>query len=190
MLKFSSMLKKIVLASLFLCVLFISLSCSKRTLSTKNREQEVEYTKCGSQKESEDKNSTILSDEDFIIQNKDTFIKLGEPFNEMRIGEKVKLHEPCNEEHVYDTYIYKNVVLKVSFDTKKGDSIWSIRLLNSNLATARGVKIGDSISKVFEKYGVIDSDDLDSYCYSQDRRSLIFCIDENKKIIGILLEEL
>lgn len=133
---------------------------------------------------------TVLSDEDFIIQNKDTFIKLGEPFNEMKIGEKVKLHEPCNEEQVYDTYIYKNVVLKVSFDTKKGSSIWSIRLLNSNLATARGVKIGDSISKVFEKYGVIDSDAPDSYCYSQDRRSLIFYIDENKKIIGILLEEL
>lgn len=81
-------------------------------------------------------------------------------------------------------------VLLVSFESKKGNSIWSIRLLTSDFETSRGVKIGDSISKVFEKYGVIDSDDPDSYYYSQDRRGLTFYVDKNQKIIGITLEEL
>lgn len=77
----------------------------------------------------------------------------------------------------------------VSFEPKKGDSIWSIGLLTSDFETSRGVKIGDSISKVFEKYGMIDSDDSDCYFYRQDGRSLTFYVDENKKITEILLEE-
>lgn len=189
MLKFRSIVKKIVLITIFLCVLFVLFSCSKQTLSTKNREQKVEDTNSGSKK-IENENKTILTDEDFIIRSDDTFIQLGEPFDEIKIGKKVLSHEPCNEDQVYDTYFYDDFVLLVSFEPKKGDTIWSIRLLTSEFETSRGVKIGDSISKVFEKYGVIDSDDSDFYYYSQDGRGLTFDVDENEKIIGIKIEKL
>lgn len=190
MLKFRSIVKKMVLISIFLCVLFVLFSCGKRTLSTKNKEQGVKNTNNGSKKEIENENKTILTDEDFIIRSDDTFIQLGERFDEMKISEKVLLHKPCNEDQVYDTYIYDDFVLLVSFESKKGDTIWSIRLLTSEFETSRGVKIGDSISKVFEKYGVTDSDDSDFYYYSQDGRGLTFDVDENEKIIGIKIEEL
>lgn len=126
----------------------------------------------------------FLTNEDFIIENKESYIQLNGKVDEMRIGDKLVSHSPLSEKRAYEVYYYENINISVGLD------IFSIVLVTSKFETARGIKVGDSIDKVFENYGVTKKDDeceCYTYCgpYSQ---KIIFEVDKNDIITRIELE--
>jgi hypothetical protein len=64
-----------------------------------------------------------------------------------------------------------------------------IDLTSSVFQTSRGIKIGDSLSKVIEKYGKTEiynlSDSPNYYEYSYSSDFITFFIDKNEKVIGL-----
>lgn len=188
----NSNIKKMNLIFAFLFVIFVLSACNdKSSLFARNEVKESDYTTSASTIKIEDVDVTILTDKDFVIKNKDTFIKLDEPFDEMEIGEEVISYRNVTENHPYEIYSYNNFVLTVGWDmVKKKDTIWTITLLTPCLETNRGVKIGDSISVVFEKYGKPNYESTleeyrKIYYYSKEYKILIFETDENEKIAKI-----
>lgn len=142
-----------------------------------------EKTENSSIKETEE-SANNLTDEDFVIKNEDTYVKLRGKFDEMKVGDKLVSHRPVSEKRAYEVYYYENLTISVGID------VFSIVLITSKFETARGIKVGDSMDKVFEKYGVTEKDDEyeDYTYYGPDRYKLIFEVDKNDIITRIKLE--
>lgn len=67
--------------------------------------------------------------------------------------------------------------------------ISQIVILSDKYKTHRGIKIGDPVFLMFERYGIHDSfsatENNESFIYQLENKSLIFETDKNKKITGI-----
>lgn len=124
-----------------------------------------------------------LSDEDFIIKNDDNFVELGNTFKNLKTDEKNADIQYANEKHAYDIYAFKNFT--ISTQPLDEGIIFSIYLTTPILKTFRNISIGDTISDVFEKYGLVDEVPSGLYMYRYNDKILTFYADESGKVTGI-----
>lgn len=128
-----------------------------------------------------------LTNEDFVIKDKNNYIELGGKFKYLKTNEKITKTRTTNENFAYDIYVFENLKIMIGVDT-----IGSIDLTTPILQTSRGIRIGDSISKVFEKYG--NTNDYDTtnipicYSYFYNSNSISFFVDKNDKVMIIIFE--
>jgi hypothetical protein len=104
-------------------------------------------------------------------------------YEDIDIDEEIIDTSPLNESHAYDVYNYENFTLAVSPDVGKGSSIFQISLKTPVFETARGIKVGDRVSDITEKYG-------DSLNYSYEGKYLTFDVVETGLITWIQLDTL
>lgn len=146
-------------------------------------------TETSSTKVTEEEKPYTLTEKDFNVKSKDSCIEFGGVIDDLYVNEKLTYHRPLSEKRAYEIYKYENFTLEVALD----NTIFSIDLFTSEFETARGIKVGDSIDKVFEKYGMTEKDE-NSYDYQYDGpdayRWITFEVDENEIITGIHLEAL
>ena len=126
----------------------------------------------------------LISDEDFILKNKNTFIKLGDRYENLITDEKITYTRSADEKRAYDTFGYEN------FTILSGIEMFSVTSETPALETHRGIRVGKSIQDVFEKYGTTDKTPPNSFWYHYNGKFLIFYVDENDKIIQIKIEHL
>ncbi|SET46561.1 hypothetical protein SAMN05443270_0160 [Lacrimispora sphenoides] len=176
---------------LIIVILFISLTgCTNTFQSTsekKEQNQTLEYmTQQPHITDNTDKNiPTALSDEDFIVKNKDTFIELRSSYENLITNEEISYISYLNEDHVFDTYVYENFIVSVS---PANNTVFSINLVTPELKTSRGIGVGNSISDIAEKYGLDDETYDRTLVYHYDFKMLIFYVDKDGIITNIVLE--
>ena len=129
-----------------------------------------------------------LMDDDFVIKYDSNYIKLNEPYEDIETNEKLINFYPVTENHVYEVYEYENFIISVSPNSDNGSKILSINLTSDKIETSRGIKVGDSISNVFEKYGEPDSRYSSEFNYHQEGKFITFYFDDYEKVIGIKFE--
>lgn len=102
---------------------------------------------------------------------------------------RVAINNPDYNEYI-DTWIYPGITIQLSTSIKKGNSppekpsqVSGIILTNSNYETRRGIRIEDSIIKLFEKYGQVSLED-NYYGYQVDLVYIRFLV-ANEKVIKI-----
>ena len=107
----------------------------------------------------------------------------------METNEKITKTVSANELRAYDIYVFENFKILIGVDT-----VGSIDLTTRFFQTSRGIRIGDTISKVVEKYGnADDSKTADSiapgqYVYRHDGEIITFFVDKTGKLVGIRFE--
>lgn len=145
------------------------------------------------EKENTKSNSVLpLTNSDFVIMNDKNYIELDGKYKDFKTDKKVKETKQPDENHAYYIYVYED--FKIHSD---GDEIASIDLKTSVFQTSRGIKLGDTILKVIEKYGntYMEKTQCDEeydipgqLIYSYDGKFITFFFDKNNKIVGIRLE--
>jgi len=160
----------LILASICAC-LFLSYALIKDKLILEN------YNYNGNEEPLEP-----LSDKDFIVKNGNIVIELGSDYKDLEIDEKILSISYANERRAYDIFVFENFTISSTL------KIFMITLTTPAFETFRGVRLGDSILSVFEKYGIADSSENGLYSYYYNYKILIFYVDENNTIIGIRLE--
>jgi len=126
-----------------------------------------------------------LTDEDFVVEDDNTFIELGGKYVDIKTNEKVIDSREPTANHAYGLVRYENFLI-----TTGVDDIGSIHLTTSILKTNRGISVGDSISDVFEKYGTVEIYTFSNYRslnYNNNGKLLKFDIVD-EKISLIVLE--
>jgi hypothetical protein len=133
-----------------------------------------------------EKSHITLSDEDFIVNNDNTFIELGSKYKNLKTDEKIINTHYADENHVYNVFIFENFTIT----TEPWDEgiIDNINLRTPILKTSRGASIGDPISDVFKKYGLVDGDSSEFYMYHYNGKILKFYVDEKGKVTNIQFE--
>ena len=90
------------------------------------------------------------------------------------------------ENRAYESYVYESFVVSVASD------IFRISIISPTIETSRGIRVGDSMETVFEKYGMAEFLQLDSatgyYMYSHEAKFVRFNFDSSKKVSSILIE--
>ncbi|TYQ16371.1 UNVERIFIED_CONTAM: hypothetical protein Cloal_2904 [Acetivibrio alkalicellulosi] len=138
------------------------------------------------------KSNFLLDNEDFVIKYKNNHIELGGKYGDLKTNEKITKAIPANEKSVYDIYMFENFKIITQPDGKANGYILSIDLTTPIIQTPRGIRIGDTISNVLEKYG--DSDDCTItdtskyYVYRYRGNVLTFFVNEKEEVIGIRFE--
>jgi len=131
-----------------------------------------------------EKNTPIaLSDEDFTVKNKNTFIELNGNYENLITNEEIVNARYLDEKRAYDTYVYENFIVSVS--PTPYNTVFFINLVSPEFKTYRGISVGDSISDVFEKYGLVDGN---SYVYFYDYKILTFYVDKDGNVTNITFE--
>jgi len=126
-----------------------------------------------------------LSDKDFQIKGQGIFIELEDAYENIVINEKAVSISDVDEDHAYYTYVYENFILSVS---PINGTIFCINLVTSEFETDRGIRVGDHISDVFKKYGLVDENLLQCYAYYYNHKMLIFYVDKDERVVDIKLE--
>lgn len=129
--------------------------------------------------------ASTMSDEDFIVRHDNLFIELGVEFKNIKVDEKILDVQDVDETHSYDVFVFENFIIRVELIREK---IIGIYLTSSVLKTSRGISIGDTISDVFERYGIVDKAGAEFYMYSYRDKILRFYVDENGIIRAIQFE--
>jgi len=171
-------MKNKLIGKILCLLLFISLLGS---LSACDIEQEQTQVK-EIQTPNQTKNLQLI-DADFIMTNGKDFIELGENYENLKINE-----EPssvyANEMRAYDRFYYNDFTLFVGLTNDR--EIFSIDMGTSAFETARGIRVGDSFSKVIEKYGD-NNGETESLTYIYKAKFVVFYF-ENGTVNRILLE--
>lgn len=137
------------------------------------------------------KSVSPLTNEDFIIKDKNNYIELGGKYGDLKTNEKITETIPCNEKHLYYIYVFENFKIRTG---ACGGYIGSIDLETPIIQTSRGIIIGDTISEVIKKYGKADDSNIaDSiapgqYVYRYNGNFLTFFVDKIGNVIGIRFE--
>ncbi len=130
-----------------------------------------------------------LTSEDFVIKDKNNYVKLGGKYGDLKTNEKVTKTVSANEMNAYDIYVFENFKILVGVGT-----IGSIDLTTPVLQTSRGIRIGDTITEVIEKYGdadnskIVDSIAPGQYVFRHNGEFATFFVDEIGKVVGIRFE--
>gem|GEM_PF-2490916 len=130
-----------------------------------------------------------LTNEDFVIRDKNNDIELRGKYGNLKTNEKITKTIPANEKVAYNIYIFENFNI-----TTDGCSIDSIDITTPIIQTSRGIIIGDTLSDIIEKYGKADEANIaDSvapghYAYHHNGNLLTFFVDKIGKVIGIRFE--
>ncbi|MDR0913558.1 MAG: hypothetical protein LBM65_00065 [Oscillospiraceae bacterium] len=128
---------------------------------------------------------------DFTVDFTTTTLKVGMAFNLEEINETLKNHSPANEKRAYEIYSYEDFIVEAVFSNKTGEYIiGSLTLISPKYTTHRGIKIGDTVADVFEKYGEKEQDEDGTISYLYDRKHIYFRIDNNGIVTGISLDML
>jgi hypothetical protein len=128
-----------------------------------------------------------LTDEDFVIKDKDNYIELGGKYEDLKTNEKITdTYEP-NENRAYYSYFCENFTI-----TTDGNSISCIDLETNILKTSREIRVGDSITKIFKIYGKSKyykiSGENGYYDYHMVGKIITFYVDKTKKVTRIRME--
>jgi hypothetical protein len=167
---------------------------------TKNMMTQIYNTQTNiSDKENTKSNSVLpLTNSDYVIMDDKNYIELNGKYEEIKTDNKITETITPNENHAYYAYVYEDFKI-----LSGGDIIAAIDLTTSVFQTSRGVKLGDEISEVVEKYGksYMDKAEYDEeyeipgyyeYYYYDSKNTIskyiTFFFDKNNKIIGIRLE--
>lgn len=133
-----------------------------------------------------------LTNEDFVIKDKNNYIELGGKYGDLKTNEKITKTIPANEKFVYDIYVFENFKIITESGGKANCIIESIDLTTPTIQTSRGIRIGDNISEVIEKYGNADHSNITDtpgyYVHRYNSNLLTFFVDKIGKVIGIRFE--
>ncbi len=135
--------------------------------------------------ESTNETSSTKSEEAFYFSDNGKELKIGENFLEAGMPEANNVYEAesCAFDGIEKTYTYSNY--EITTCPKDGkEEILTIYLLTSEVETKEGVKIGDSVEKMKEKYGENYKDTGLSYIYEKEGTQITF-IAENDQITSI-----
>lgn len=128
-----------------------------------------------------------LTDKDFVIKDKNNYIELGGKYDDLETNEKITSSEGPDEHNAY--YFYELENFKITSD---GNTIDWIDLKTPILKTSRGIKIGDSISTVFKKYGKEKYTEISKttgyYMYHYHGKLITFYVNKSRKVNGIQIE--
>jgi hypothetical protein len=130
-----------------------------------------------------------LKNIDFMIFSDSTKIVLGESLDSIVTTDKIINKRSADSKIANDIIVYDNYKLKINISDK---IIIAIELTTSDYKTNRGIKVGDTLSQVIDKYGDYDklnnSDLREFYMYYFEDKILTFCIDKDNVIVGIKYE--
>jgi hypothetical protein len=130
-----------------------------------------------------------LKNIDFMIFSDSTKIVLGESLDSIVTTDKIINKRSADSKIANDIIVYDNYKLKINISDK---IIIAIELTTSVYKTNRGIKVGDTLSQVIDKYGDYDklnnSDLREFYMYYFEDKILTFCIDKDNVIVGIKYE--
>lgn len=110
------------------------------------------------------------------------------------LGPLILVDSYFNEIASCDVNIYKAKDVKVSITSFGEGQVWSIEVFSPNYSTFRGIKVGNSVAKVIDKYGEPDFKDSFedkngksfsywSYENMEDMKRLIFKVDNVKNVV-------
>lgn len=138
------------------------------------------------------KSVSPLTNEDFVIKDKNYYIELGGKYGDLKTNEKITKTVPGNEMHVYDIYVFENFKIVTELGGDANSRIESIDLTTPIIQTSRGIRVGDTISEVFKKYGNADDSNITNtpgyYVYHYNSKLLTFFVDKIGKVVGIRFE--
>lgn len=140
------------------------------------------------------KSVSPLTNEDFVIKDKNNYIELGGKYGDLKTNEKISETVPANEKHIYDIYVFGNFKIVTEAGGGANSRIESIDLTTPIIQTSRGIRVGDTISDVVEKYGnaddsiIADSIAPGQYLYSYNGNTLTFFVDKMGNVVGIRFE--
>jgi hypothetical protein len=186
----------ILIAILLLAAGFsFKVSLNKGTVSPQVHNQNIKSidSKTNMKDSTNIKSDLSLTDDDFVINEKNHHFELAGQFSDLKTNEKIIKTVPANESHIYDVYQFKNFKL-ITQPSGRSGSIIGIDLTTSIIQTSRGIRVGDGISDVIEKYGDPDDHSLaDSiapgqYIYQYNGKFLTFFINKAKKVVLIGFE--
>lgn len=132
--------------------------------------------------ESNETNTFTLIEEDFIIKNKNTYIKFKGNYENLITNKKILNIIYLDEDTLYDTYFYENLTIGVS---PPDNMIFFIDLIDPSIETYRGISIGNSVLDVKSKYGLPDKEYMNTYTYNFNYESITFYFNEEEKVIRI-----
>jgi len=159
-------------------VCIIMSGCSKGNLSSmQNSMPKVQTQVAG---------NDALRDEDFIIRDEETYIKLGDKYENLITGETLISFSDVTEKRAYESYVYESFAVAVM------QEILEITIASSTLETARGIRVGDTMEKVIEKYGEVEfhetNDATGYYLYGHGAKHVQFYFDSSNKVCFIIID--
>ncbi|MDP4183122.1 MAG: hypothetical protein Q8942_18790 [Bacillota bacterium] len=135
-----------------------------------------------------------ITNEDFVIKDKNNDIELGGKYGDLKTNEKITKTVPDNEIHAYFIYIFENFKILTQPCGDTSSIIGSITLTTPIIQTSRGIRIGDTKTEVAKKYGnpddtsTADSITPGQYVYRYNGKFLTFIVDKIGKVVGIRFE--
>ncbi len=124
--------------------------------------------------------------EEYAFEYEGKEIKIGDNFLDLGLPESQDVYEAesCAFDGIEKTYNYENFEIVTAVEEDK-ETIIGIYLLNDEVSTKEGAKIGDSSSKIKKIYGDADEEKEDiSYTYKKDNATLTF-VFKNGFVINI-----
>ncbi|MEN6348996.1 MAG: hypothetical protein ABFD08_06325 [Syntrophomonas sp.] len=133
---------------------------------------------------------TILEDQDFVIDTGNGILRIGtSPRDEV-----MKIFPQGKKLGMSTIYRPATVDCLLTFDRAE-ELLQKMHLYNADLATSRGIKVGDSFSKVVEKYGKnyasvsLPGNTKDFDAVYGKVNNIIFKVNDNKVTTIILQKE-
>jgi len=127
--------------------------------------------------------AVLLKDEDFIIKDENNYFKLGDGYKNLVTNESVISISEATVNRAYASYMYE------SFFVSVGVEIFRISITSPMLETSRGIRVGDTMEKVIEKYGgagyqkLLDTTECCSY--GCGAKFVSFYFDSNQRVSSI-----
>lgn len=171
---------------------------NRRTVSPKVKVQNYKYEIIDYQVNinggSNIKSIFSLTNEDFVIEDKNNYIELGRIYGDLKTNEKITKTVPADENSIYDVYEFENFTILTQPGGGSSSIIGSINILTPIIQTSRGISVGDTISEVIEKYGnpdvssIADSISPGQYMYQYNGGCMTYFVDKNEKVVLIRFE--
>lgn len=109
----------------------------------------------------------------------------GEPFDASKLPAAASTYTvpSCALEGTDNVYNYETFEV-TAYDEGSGEYVYSIYLIDANLATAEGLALGDDLAKVIDTYGEDYAQDGTAYVYYRTN-TLLSIIVENETVVSI-----
>ena len=109
----------------------------------------------------------------------------GEPFDASKLPAAASTYTvpSCALEGTDNVYNYETFEV-TAYDEGSGEYVYSIYLIDANLATAEGLALGDDLAKVIDTYGEDYAQDGTAYVYYRTN-TLLSIIVENEAVVSI-----
>lgn len=104
-------------------------------------------------------------------------INLGEEYDKEKLGEEITYYEikEWSNDTINKVYVFEKYEITTYVEDGK-DKIKSIYVLNEDLETEEGIKIGDTFEQMKEKYGEDFYNVETTYTYKKEKTSINFII--------------